>query len=137
MEDLNQGVLKEPISEARRYVKNARSTLREHGKLNRETRRYEDPKYVKAAGNYLWLGVLIALDAVFHVKKKNTDRVSVDDYRSVVAKRDIKLLGWMNDGYQIMHLSMNYDGIQDKVICDQGFRVANEIIDRCESLVQG
>ena len=28
MEDLNQGVLKEPISEARRYVKNARSTLR-------------------------------------------------------------------------------------------------------------
>ena len=50
---------KNPIEEARRYVDNAKQTLTENGKLNMETHRYEDPKYVRAAGNYLWLGVLI------------------------------------------------------------------------------
>lgn len=60
---------KDPIAEARRYVDNARTTLLENGELNLETKRYEDDKYVRAAGSYLWLGVLMALDAVFHVRK--------------------------------------------------------------------
>lgn len=60
---------KDPIAEARRYVENARKTLNENGELNIELSRYDDEKYVRAAGNYLWLGVLMALDAVFHVRK--------------------------------------------------------------------
>ena len=60
---------KHPIEEARRYIENAKKTLNENGQLNTETHRYEDPKYVRAAGNYLWLGVLVALDAVFEVRK--------------------------------------------------------------------
>ena len=129
-----------PFSEARRYVDNARDALRDHGKLNKETGRYEDSKYVKAAGHYLWSGVLIALEAVFQVKhgkkkKKGEDsRVYVDDYIAVVANRDRKLLGWVTDGYSVTHLYMGYDGIQDKDICMRGFRLTTQIIDRCEVL---
>ena len=126
---------KNPIDEARRYVQNAKDVLNEKTKLNEETQSYEDPKYVRAAGNYLWLGVLLALDAVFDVRKDRRTRVKIDDYTDAVGKRDRKLLDWVNNGYKLMHLSMNYDGIQDKKVCSQSFCLANQIIDRCETLL--
>ena len=101
-----------------------------------EQNRYQDDKYVKAAGNFLWGGVLIALDAAFHVKKSEHDRVDIKDYRTVVGNRDRKLLGLVNDGYEIIHLLMGYDGTLSKTICDEGFRLANKIIDRCETMIQ-
>ena len=67
--------------------------------------------------------------------KGKDNRVSVDDYTAAVSQRDQKLLGWITDGYQIMHLSMGYDGIQAKRVCKEGFLIANNIIDRCENLV--
>ena len=126
---------KNPIAEARRYVDNARTTLKEKGELNLETKRYEDDKYVRAAGSYLWLGVLMALDAVFHVRKDRRTRVDINAYLDAVGKRDRKLLDYVNDGYDVMHLYMMYDGIQAKDVCDSGFRLANTIIDRCEKMV--
>ena len=126
----------DPIKESRRYVKNARKVLKENGKLDVEQNRYQDEKYVKAAGNYLWGGVLIALDAVFHVKKNEHDRVDIKDYRAAVGNRDRKLLGLVNNGYETIHLLMGYDGAQDKVICDNGFHLATGIIDRCETMYQ-
>lgn len=141
MKDPKHEVISDPIRDARRYVKNAQDTLRDHGKLNKETGRYEDPKYVKAAGLFLWSGVLIALEAVFRVgdkkksKKGEDSRVSIVDYIDALAKRDRKLLDWVNDGYQIMHLCMGYDGIGDKKVCLIGVQLANTIIDRCESMM--
>lgn len=126
---------KDPIAEARRYVDNARKTLKENGELNVETKRYEDDKYVRAAGNYLWLGVILALDAVFHVRSDRRTRVDISQYREAVGKRDRKLLDYVNDGYNVMHLSMTYDGAQAKDISDAGFRLANTIIDRCETML--
>lgn len=143
MRDINKEIVPNPVSEARRYVDNAHDVLRKNGKLNIETGRYEDPKYVKSAGHYLWTGVLIVLEAVFHVeeekkKKKGEDnRVSVDDYTRAASQRDYKLLGWITDGYRIMHLCMGYDGIQDKEVCQRGFQLANNIIDRCETMLAG
>lgn len=125
---------KDPIAEARRYVENARTTLKENGELNLEMKRYEDDKYVRAAGSYLWLGVLMALDAVFHVRQDRRKRVDIEQYREAVAKRDKKLLGYVNDGYDVVHLSMMYDGVQAKDVSDVGFRLANTIIDRCEMM---
>ena len=125
----------DPIAESRRYVDNARQTLQQNGQLNIEGRYYEDVKYVKAAGNYLWLAVLMALDAVFHVKdNKTSNRVDVKDYKNAVAQRDKKLSVWVNDAYIILHLSMNYDGVQSKSIIDDGFRLAIDIIDHCASM---
>lgn len=125
---------KDLIEEARRYVDNARETLTEKGELNLQTNRYEDPKYVRAAGHYLWHGVLMALDAVFQVRKDRRTRVDINDYLNAVSKRDLKLLAWVDDGYTITHLYMGYDGIQDKRICERGFQITNQIIDRCASL---
>ncbi|MBO4568098.1 MAG: DUF5618 family protein [Bacteroidales bacterium] len=127
---------KDPISEARRYVENARKTLKDNGEYDAELNRYNDEKYVRAAGNYLWLGVLIAIDAVFHVRKDRRTRVDINDYREAVGKHDRKLLRLMNDGYDTMHLSMNYDGNSVKDVSDSGIRIANTIIDRCEMMMQ-
>ena len=128
----------DPLAESRRYVDNARQTLKQNGQFNFETRRYDDAKYVKAAGNYLWLAVLMALDAVFHVKKnKASKRVDVDDYKKAVAQRDRKLSDWVNDAYNVLHLYMNYDGVQAKDTVDSGFRLANDIIDRCATMLPG
>ena len=126
---------KNPIEEARRYVDNARMTLRENGELDEIIGSYQDEKYVRAAGNYLWLGVLMALDAVFHVRKDRRTRVDIKDYTDAVGRRDRKLLDWVDNGYKVMHLSMTYDGIQNKKICDEGFEYANKIIDRCEAMM--
>lgn len=141
MKDSNKELVPDPIQESRRYVENAKEVLREKGRLNTRTGLYQDEKYVKAAGNYLWSGVLIALDAVFQVKnaksmKKGEDsRVGIDDYIDAVRRRDRKLLDWVNTGYKVMHLSMTYDGIQDKDICQKGFSLADSIIDRCAALM--
>lgn len=126
---------KNPIAEARRYVDNARKTLSENGDLDVETRLYQDEKYVRAAGNYLWLGVLMALDAVFHVRADRRTRVDINNYLEAVGKRDRKLLSFVNTGYDVMHLSMNYDGVPAKGVSDEGFRLANAIIDRCEMML--
>ena len=123
-----------PIEEARRYVENAKETLQEKGEFDPELRMYQDEKYVRAAGNYLWLGVLMALDAVFNVRKDRRTRADIKDYREAVAKRDRKLLALVNMGYDTMHLSMTYDGNQSKGVSDDGFRLANAIIDRCEAM---
>ena len=126
---------KDLIAEARRYVDNASKTLKENGDYDPELNRYNDGKYVRAAGNYLWLGVLMALDAVFHVRSDRRTRVDINDYREAVGKRDRKLLRLMNDGYDTMHLSMNYDGNPVKDVSDSGIRIANTIIDRCETML--
>ena len=125
---------KNPIDEARRYVDNARETLREKGELDPELKIYQDDKYVRAAGNYLWLGTLMALDAVFHVRQDRRTRVDIKDYLAAVGKRDRKLLALVNSGYDVMHLYMNYDGNPSKGVCDDGFRLANDIINRCAAM---
>ena len=126
----------DPLAESRRYVDNAKQTLIQNGQLNVEDRCYEYAKYVKAAGNYLWLAVLMALDAVFHVKEnKGSDRVAVKDYKNVVAQRDKKLSVLVNDAYNILHLDMTYDGVRSRDIVDIGFRLANDIIDRCATML--
>ena len=122
---------KNPIEEARRYVDNAKELLREKGELDPETHSYSDRKYVKMAGNTLWNGVLFILDAVFHVRKNKKSRPDISDYQQAIVGRDKKLLTLVNDGYNILHLSMGYDGILNKKVCDEGIRVAGEIIDRC------
>ena len=123
------------IEESRRYVDNAEKTLRENGRYNSELKQYEDDKYVRAAGHYLWHSVLLALDAVFEVRKDRRTRVDINDYYDAVRKRDKKLLALVNNSYNTMHLSMDYDGNSRKSICDDGFALANDIIDRCEKLM--
>lgn len=133
---LQQSMKKDLIEEARRYVDNARDALADNGRYNKELKLYEDEKYVRAAGHYLWHAVLMALDAVFHVRSDRRTRVDIDDYRQAVGKQDRKLLALVNGSYNTMHLSMDYDGNSRKSICDDGFALANDIINRCAAMLQ-
>jgi hypothetical protein len=123
----------DPILEARRYVSNAEETIKK-ANYDPELKSYTDSKYIKAAGDYLWKGCLIALDAVLHVRK-GKGRPSIDKYKMAVAKRDKKLLNSVNIGYETLHLVMGYDGNRSKKICDTGFEYANDIIDHCAMLM--
>ena len=124
---------KDPIEEARRYVANAQEVIQK-AKYDQELNRYSDGKYVKMAGNTLWNGCLIALDALFGISKRK-GRPDIRKYKDEAAKRDRKLLAAVTDGYNTMHLSMGYDGIKDRRVCDAGFSNANEIIARCAKLM--
>ena len=98
-----------------------------------ETKSYLDGKYVKTAGDILWKGCLIALEALLHVSK-GKGRPSIEKYKAAAAKRDGTLLKFINLGYNTLHLSMGYDGNKDKRVCDAGFANAKDIIDRCAML---
>lgn len=125
----------DPIEEARRYVANAEAII-VRAVYEPETNSYLDSKYIKAAGDMLWKGCLIALDAVVSVRK-GKGRPSIEKYKEAVAKRDQKLLQFVNMGYNTMHLVMGYDGNKEKKVCDAGFDRANAIIDRCALLYPG
>lgn len=126
----------DPVNEARRYVENAQTILKEHGNLDYETQLYQDRKYVRMAGNTLWNGVLLILDAVFHVKSVGRLHPDVIDYRDEVAKRDKKLLALFNTAYETIHVYMGYDGNQEKTVSGAGLRLANDIIDRCSRMLK-
>ena len=80
---------KDPVLEAKRYVENARTILRE--KAIKEDDLYTDRKYVKLAGHAAYTGVLVALDSFFGVKTKK--RKDVNWYKEQLATIDKKLLG--------------------------------------------
>jgi len=124
-----------PIEEAQRYVDNAKDTLNDKGELDTVTRLYGDRKYVRSAGHFLWNAVLIVLDAVFQVKSPRRRHPDIKDYKEAVASRDRKLLTLVNVGYDTMHIAMSYDGNQSKAVCDEGFRLADEIIKICSKML--
>jgi len=126
----------DPVAEARRYVENAETVLREKGKYDPETGCYMDPKYVKVAGHYLWSAVLLILDAVFHVKNKKQPHPDIIDFRIAIGNRDKKLLTLVNVAYETLHITLGYDGNRQKDICMAGIRIANDIIDRCEKMLK-
>ena len=115
---------KAPVSEAKRYVENARAILRE--KAIKENDRYTDRKYVKLAGHAAYTGVLVALDGFFGVTTKK--RKDVNWYKEQLASIDKKVLGNFVDAYELLHLYMGYDGTQNATVAQEGIQFANEII---------
>lgn len=123
---------KNPIEEARRYVANAEEVIKKAG-YDPELNIYTDSKYIKMAGNTLWSGCLVALDAVLGIRK-GKGRPSIEKYKEAAGKRDRKLLAAIVAGYDFMHLTMGYDGSKGKKTCDMGFEYAKDIIGRCAKL---
>ena len=125
--------LKDPIEEARRYVANAENVI-QNANYDPELKIYTDGKYIKMAGNTLWNGCLIALDALLKIRK-GKGRPTIDKYKEAAGQRDRKLLAAIVAGYDTMHLHMGYDGTKNKKNCDSAFECANAIIDRCAMLL--
>ena len=112
------------IVEAHRYLENAKEILRE--KAQKEDKYYKDAKYVKMAGNTAYNGLLVALDGLFGIKKKG--RKSVDWYQEELEKIDRKILNAFNSAYEVLHLSMGYDGVLSAKIAAVGLEEAETII---------
>ena len=85
--------MKNPIEEARRYVANAKVVIK-NANYDRKFKMYMDGKYVKMAGDTLWKGCLIALDAVLKVRE-GKGRPSIEKYKEAACKRDQKLLAYI------------------------------------------
>ena len=112
------------ITEAHRYLDNAKEILR--AKAQKEDGYYKDKKYVKLAGHAAYSGILVALDGYFGIKKKG--RKNVDWYQNELAKVDKKVLNAFNTAYEVLHLSMGYDGIPSVKVSIAGFEEAEKII---------
>ena len=121
-----------PIEEAKRYVANAEEVIKK-ANYDPELRIYTDNKYIKMAGDTLWKGCLIALDAVLNIRD-GKGRPTIEKYKEAAGKRDRKLLAYIASGYDIMHLFMGYDGTRSKKVCEAGIDNANSIINRCAKL---
>ena len=120
--------LKNPISEAERYLQNAKEILTE--KAKKEGNYYQDSKYVRMAGNTLWNGVLIALDGALDVRAnlKKGQRPDIKDYQNAVAKTDKKMTRPLRDAYLNIHQSLGYDGITNYNVVQAGMEQAKEMI---------
>ena len=125
----------DPVTEAQRYVRNAKDLLEEKAQLDTETKLYKDRKYVRMAGNTLWNGVLLILDATFQVKTAKRPHPKIKDYQEKIAKRDLKLLDLVTVGYETIHISMGYDGNPTKQVCSGGITLATDIITRCATMI--
>jgi len=120
--------LSNPIKEAERYLQNAKQILSE--KAVKDGNYYDDPKYVKMAGNTAWNGVLVALDGVLNVKGnlKSGQRPEFQDYQNAVAKRDKKMTKPLLYAYESLHKVLGYDGNLRYVYVQDGLKQGKEII---------
>jgi hypothetical protein len=127
-----QQVLKETYyNEAIRYMDNAKESLQ---KAKKEDSFYHDKKYVKTACGTAYNGLLVALDGYLKLKgidkPKGKQRKSIEYYQSSITKIDKKMLNYLNNAYEILHLWGYYDGIGDAIVVKRGFDLANTIIEK-------
>ena len=104
----------EVLTEALRYIDNAKEILKTKGKL--ENSLYSDKKYVKMAGHTAYTGILYALDHanILPPLAKRTQRRDVKDYQEALGKVNKKMLGYYVSCYQQLHLVAGYDGVGQK-----------------------
>jgi uncharacterized protein (UPF0332 family) len=116
-------------NEAIRYMENAKETLQKAGK---EDRFYIDKKYVKTACGTAYNAVLLALDGYLLIQgiEKKKGRKDIDFYKEAVSRIDKKLLNYVNEAYNALHLTGYYDGSKDSRIILEGFDLAYVIIDK-------
>jgi hypothetical protein len=115
--------------EAIRYMDNAKEVLKKAGK---EDEFYNDEKYVKMSCGTAYNGVLKALDGYLILKGigKTKGRKSIEYYQKSISKIDKKLLNYLNNAYDVLHLSGYYDGITSVKIIQVGFEYAYTIIEK-------
>ncbi|MBO7440855.1 MAG: DUF5618 family protein [Bacteroidales bacterium] len=126
---------KDPISEARRYLENAKEILRD--KAIEDDCFYQNGKYVKLAGRTMWKGCTIALDYALDIKKKHGRQNDIDDYKEKSEQIDKNLFNHIVSGYNILYYSLGCDGEKKVDIARSGIETMNYIIDWCEHRMQG
>ena len=70
----------------------------------------------------------------FHVISSSCheqQRIDINDYKKAATKRSKKLVNDVTEGYNIMHLSMGYDGTKSVGVIQSGIEIMNSIIEWC------
>lgn len=116
-----------------RYINNASEILRTKGQ--KKDKYYQDDKYVRMACSTAYNGVLLAADTYLEMKgksieKKKGTRISVDDYRTRLAKLDKSMLRTFNTAYEILHLVGYYEGETKSDIIRSGIDSAIDLINQ-------
>jgi HEPN domain-containing protein len=120
----------EAIIEARRHIDNAKGFLSNNGK--KADGLYQDRKYVKIAGHTAYTGILIALDELLEEKKKKT-RKSVEWYQKELSGLDKRITSDFATAYELLHISMGYDGTRSVDIAKLGLEKAEKVINWVEN----
>lgn len=120
-------MIKDPIKEAKRYLKNTDKILQGHCKID-EFGNYDNNKHVKIAGNSAWKALLEALDSL-HPKLKGGQRKSVDSPRDILINKAQKYLQIYNNAYNLLHLDLGYDGTAATGVKKEGWKQAKPHID--------
>lgn len=102
------------VSEAERYLNNAKETLKK-STIDMKTSMYNDVKYVKTAYGIIYNGVLLVLDAYLKIKGEKypldkKKRKSIEYYMDNTG-HDTRLQNYLHDLYSQAHLSGYYDGV--------------------------
>ena len=126
-----QTLKEEYYSEAVRYMDNAKEYLKN---AKKEGNFYRDKKYVKTACGTAYSCMLVALDCFLILKGVNKPkgkiRKSIEYYQSNITLIDKKMLDYINNAYEILHLWGYYDGIGDAIVVKRGFDLANTLIEK-------
>ena len=129
----------ERLQLAKRYLQNARETLKKAG-VDRRRGAYIDLKYISEASGTAYLAALEALKALFLweglISPKDLNRrlkkVDMYDYyleRVMRIGKDKDLIkGLFKDVYDILHINGYYRELQNKKAIDAGFEQVEKII---------
>lgn len=113
---------KDPIQEARRYLANAKTILKDKAVKNGNC--YTDSKYTRMAGNTMWNGCLIVLEYALKLEKKKDQRLEVKDFKEAASKRSIKLNKEICEAYNI--LPFEYGVRRNNIVCNNtGWNIAH------------
>ncbi len=130
-----QTLQKTTVYEPYRYLDNAKEILRT--KAGKQGRLYSDPKYVRMAGNTAYNGIILALkdwaekqlNVEVPKRKRGKRGESIDFYRELLRNRNKKILKYLNEAYNNLHLFAGYDGALSVGNMEDGLYYAKEIID--------
>jgi hypothetical protein len=125
------------LSEAYRYLANAKETLR---KSPIQYGIYTDSKYVREAAGIAYLAAFKALDTYFISKGIDKAELpqSIDEYREFVRKK-IPLNGKLNASmkivYENLHIFAYYRGGTAALMVKEGFENARKVIEMISKLM--
>jgi hypothetical protein len=120
--------------EAERYLANAKEILATKAIPNGSF--YDDTKYVKMACGTAYNAVLLAIDTYLEqknetIQKGKYQRKNIKDYKAKLSQmEDREMQNLLNNAYDILHLYGYYDGINNKVVIDEGIHLAEKILEK-------